>query len=223
MNLTTRLKFGLAASVAVLAGLAGVLAAPELPAELVTNWDAGGDPNGTLSKTPALVLLPALTLGLVGLLAVLPRIDPLGENIESFRTQYDWFAVVFAVYLSAVHLGIIAFNLGYEFQFTLLMLAGMAALFYYIGIVLEHAERNWFVGIRTPWTLSSDEVWDRTHDLGATLFKLTAVVSAAGLLLGDLAIFVFVGATLLTSLITVVYSYYCYRQLDNGGDVATAS
>jgi uncharacterized membrane protein len=223
MKLTTRSKFGLAASLAVLAGVAGALAAPDLPAELVTNWDAGGEPNGTLSKTAALVLFPVMTLGLVGLLAVLPRIDPLGENIESFRTQYDWFAVVFAAYLSAVHLGIIAFNLGYEFQFTLLMLAGMAALFYYIGIVLDHAERNWFVGIRTPWTLSSDEVWDRTHDLGATLFKLTAVVSAVGLLLGDLAIYIFVGATLLTSVITVVYSYYYYRQLENGGDVATAS
>ena len=220
MQLTTRFKFGLAASVAVLAGVAGALAAPDLPAELVTNWDAGGAPNGTLPKTQALVLLPALTLGLVGLLAVLPWIDPLGENIEAFRSQYDWFAVVFAAYLSAVHLGVIAFNLGYEFQFTLLVLAGMAALFYYIGIVLDHAERNWFVGIRTPWTLSSDEVWERTHDLGATLFKLTAVVTLAGLALGDLAIYVAVGAVVVTSATTLVYSYYCYQQLDDNGDVA---
>jgi uncharacterized membrane protein len=168
-------------------------------------------------------LLPAGTLGLVGLLAVLPRIDPLGENIESFRTQYDWFAVVFAAYLSAVHLGVIAYNLGYEFEFTLLMIAGLAALFYYVGIVLDHAERNWFVGIRTPWTLSSDEVWDRTHDFGATLFKLTGIVSALGLLLGDLAMFVLIGAATLTSVTTVVYSYYCYRQLDGTDDVAAAS
>ncbi len=223
MELTTRFKFGLAALFAVLAGVAGALAAPDLPAELVTQWDASGDPNGTLGKGPALVFVPALTLGVVGLLAVLPRLDPLGENIESFRTQYDWFAVVFAAYLSAVHLAVIAFNLGYGFDFTLVVLAGMAALFYYIGIVLDHAERNWFVGIRTPWTLSSDEVWDRTHDLGATLFKLTAVVSAGALFLGDLAIFVVVGAAITTAIITTVYSYYCYRQLDNGSDVATTS
>lgn len=223
MQLTTRARFGLAALFAVLAGVAGVLAAPDLPAELVTQWDAGGEPNGTLAKGPALVLVPALTLGLVGLFAVLPRLDPLGENIESFRAQYDWFAVVFAAYLSAIHLAVIAFNLGYEFDFTLVVLAGMAALFYYIGIVLDHAERNWFVGIRTPWTLSSDEVWDRTHDLGATLFKLTALVSAAALLAGDIAIFVIVGATITTAIITTVYSYYCYRQLDEDSDVAAPS
>jgi uncharacterized membrane protein len=223
MQLTTRARFGLAAAVAVLAGAVGAVAAPDLPAELVTNWDASGEPNGTLAKTPALVLVPALTLGLVGLLAVLPKLDPLGENIESFRDQYDWFAVVLSVFLSGVHLGVVAFNLGYEFDFTLLMLAGMAALFYYIGIVLDHAERNWFVGIRTPWTLSSDEVWARTHDLGATLFKLTGVVSAVGLLLGDLALFVLIGAATVTAVVTTVYSYYIYRQLDDGGDVATAS
>lgn len=221
MQLTTRVRFGVAAAVVVLAGAIGAAAAPDLPAELVTNWDAGGEPNGTLAKPTALALLPTVTLGLVGLLAVLPRVDPLGENVESFRTQYDWFAVVLAVYLSGIHLGIIGFNLGYEFEFTLLVLAGMAALFYYLGIVFDHAERNWFVGIRTPWTLSSDEVWARTHDLGATLFKLTGVVSAAALLLGDLALFVIVGATTVTAVITTVYSYYCYRQLDNG-DVATA-
>lgn len=223
MQLTTRSRFGLAAVIAVLAGLVGAATAPDLPAELVTNWDASGDPNGTLAKTAALVLLPAVTLGTVALLAVLPRLDPLGENIESFRAQYDWFAVVLAVYLSAVHLAVIAFNLGYEFDFTLVALAGMAALFYYIGIILDHAERNWFIGIRTPWTLSSDEVWNRTHDLGAKLFKLTAIVSAVGLLLGDLAIFVILGATIITALITTVYSYYCYRQLDDGSDVAAAS
>ncbi|MFT4945999.1 MAG: putative membrane protein [Natronomonas sp.] len=221
MQLTTRSRFGLAAVLVVLGAVASLLSAPELPAELVTRWDGAGEPNGTLPKTAALALMPALSAGLIALFALLPRIDPLGENIRSFRAHYDWFVVVFTAFLSATHVGVIAYNLGYEFDFALILLAGMAALFYYIGVVLDHAERNWFVGIRTPWTLSSDEVWDRTHNLGATLFKLTAVVSAGGLLLGDLAIFVFLGATLVTAVTTVVYSYYCYRQLD-GGDVAAA-
>lgn len=223
MELTTRFRFGLAGLFVALSAAASLLAAPELPAELVTHWNEAGEPDGTLPKRTALVLLPALSAGLLGLFAIIPRIAPLGENIASFRRYYDWFVVVFSAYLSAVHAGIIAFNLGYEFDFVLLMLAGMAAMFYFTGILLEQAKRNWFVGIRTPWTLSSDEVWDRTHAVGAKLFKLTAVVSLAGLLLGDAAIYVFVGAGLTTSAITLGYSYYCYRQLDGSDDVAAGA
>jgi len=76
---------------------------------------------------------------------------------------------------------VVAFNLGYEFDFTLLVLAAVAGLFYYIGFVLERAECNWFVGIRTPWTLESDAVWQRTHRLGGRLFKLTALFALVAL------------------------------------------
>lgn len=220
MQLTTRTRFGLAAGFVVLGAVASLLTAPDLPAKLVTNWDGTGEPNGTLPKTTALALLPALSAGLLGLFVILPRIDPLGENVESFRRYYDWFVVVFSAYLFGVHAGIIVFNLGYEFDFVLIILAGVAALLYYTGILLGHAERNWFVGIRTPWTLSSDEVWERTHNLGGKLFKLTAVVTLAGLALGDAAIYVLTGAILLTTATTLVYSYYCYRQLDDRSDVA---
>ncbi|WP_336328031.1 SdpI family protein [Halovenus sp. HT40] len=220
MQLTTRTRFGLAAGFVVLGAVASLLAAPELPAELVTSWDGTGEPNDTLPKTTALVFVPALSAAMIGLFAILPRIDPLGENVESFRRYYDWFVVVLSAYLFGVHAGIIAFNLGYEFEFILLVLAGVAALLYYTGILLGHAERNWFVGIRTPWTLSSDEVWERTHDLGGKLFKLSAVVTLAGLALGDAAIYVLTGAVLFTSATTLVYSYYCYRQLDDSSDVA---
>ncbi|MXR50603.1 DUF1648 domain-containing protein [Halovenus sp. WSH3] len=223
MRLTTRSRFGLAAGFLALGALAGLAAAPELPAEMVTHWDGAGNPNGTMSKPAALAFVPALGSGLLALFAVLPRIDPLGENIESFRRHYDWFVVVLSAYLSALHAGIVAFNLGYEFDFVLLVLAGIAALYYYIGILLGRAERNWFVGIRTPWTLSSDEVWERTHDLGGTLFKLTALATLAGLALGDVAIYVMIGATVLTSATTLVYSYYCYRRLDANGDVAAGT
>lgn len=126
---------------------------------------------------------------LIGEFAVIPRIGPLRENIATFRPVYDWFVVVFSAFMTVIHGGVIAFNLGYEFDFTLLVLAAVAGLFYYVGVLLAHADRNWFVGIRTPWTLSSDEVWERTHHLGSRLFKLTAIISLVGLFFGDAAIY----------------------------------
>ncbi|QLH78742.1 SdpI family protein [Halosimplex rubrum] len=216
----TNHRFGVAAALVAVSALVSVLAAPSLPETVVTHWNAAGEPDGTMSKTAALALLPALSAVLVALLAVLPRLDPLGENVADFRAYYDWFVVLFAGFMALVHGGVVAFNLGYEFDFTLLILAAVAGLFYYIGVLLTHAERNWFVGIRTPWTLSDETVWERTHELGGRLFKLTAVVSLVGLLAGDYAVYFLLVPALATAAVTVAYSYYCYERLDDAGDGA---
>ncbi|WP_439027988.1 SdpI family protein [Haloarchaeobius sp. DT45] len=213
-------RFTLAAGFVVAAGVASVLAAPSLPDQLATHWNAAGEPDGSMSKPLALALIPVLSAALLVLFALLPRIDPLRENVEAFRPYYDWFVVVFAAYMSVLHVGIVAFNLGYEFDFTLLVLAALAGLFYYVGILLDHAERNWFVGIRTPWTLTNEEVWRRTHDLASRLFKLAALVSLVGLLFGEYALYFLLVPVLSTAVVTIAYSYYLYQKLD-GGDVAS--
>jgi uncharacterized membrane protein len=216
MNSTHR--FGIAVALIALSAVLSVLAAPDLPERLATHWNAAGEPDGTMSKGVALAFLPALAALLLVLFAVIPRIDPLGENITEFRPLYDWFVVVFTGFLAAVHAGIVAFNLGYEFDFTLFVLAGIAFLFYYIGILLTEVKRNWFIGIRTPWTLSSPEVWDRTHELGSRLFKLTALVTLVGLFFDEYAVFFLLVPTLLTAGITMVYSYYLYQQIETAPD-----
>jgi len=218
MNTTHR--FGIATVLVAVSALVSVLAAPSLPDTVVTHWNAAGEPDGTMAKTAALALIPGLSALLVALLAVLPRLDPLGENVADFRTYYDWFAVLFAAFMTALHGGIVAFNLGYEFDFTLLVLAAVAGLFYYVGVLLTHAEQNWFVGIRTPWTLSDETVWERTHALGGRLFKLTAVVSLAGLAFGDYAVYFLLVPALATAAVTVGYSYYLYERLDDAGEAA---
>ena len=212
MNSTHR--FGIAVLVVVAAGVASLLAAPSLPDELVVNWDSAGEPSGMMPATQAIALVPGLMAGLLVLFAVIPRIDPLSENIAAFRPEYDWFVVVMTAFLFGIHAGVLLFNLGYEFPFIQALIPGFALVFYYAGIVLEKAERNWFVGIRTPWTLSSDQVWQQTHQLGAKLFKLTALCALVGLLFGEYAIYFLLVPALGTALVTVVYSYYCYERLE---------
>ena len=215
--MNTRHRFSLATGFVVLSGVVSVVAAPELPSQIVSNWDASGNPNGTMSKTLALWLVPALTAGLLIVFAFLPRIDPLGENIEAFRPYYDWFVIIFTGYMFVLHAGIVAFNLGYEFDFTYLILVAAAGLLYYSGVLVTHAKRNWFVGIRTPWTMSNEEVWNRTHALGGKLFKATAILTLVGLLFGDYALYFLVIPALVTAATTVVYSYYLYERIEQGG------
>jgi len=212
--MNSRHRFGIAIVFIIAAGVGSLLAAPSLPDELVVNWDSAGEPSGTMPTMQSLILMPAMMGALLVLFGVIPRIDPLRGNIAAFRPTYDWFAVVMMVFLFGIHLGILIFNLGYEFPFVQALIPGLAVLFYYAGVVLERAERNWFVGIRTPWTLESDVVWRQTHDLGARLFKLTAVCSLFGLFFGEYAIYFLLVPALATALVTVVYSYVLYERVE---------
>jgi len=220
MNSSERLSIA-ALFVAFAAGTSALLA-PEMPSQMVAHWNAAGEPDGTLPKALGLWLLPSVSSAALLLFALIPRIDPLGANIEEFRPYYDWFAVVLTAYLFVLHAGVLVFNLGYAFDFTALVLAGVAGLFYYAGVLLTHARRNWFVGIRTPWTLSSETVWDRTHALGGRLFKLTAVLALVGLLFEDYAIYFLLVPALATAAITVVYSYLLYARLERDGGTPDA-
>jgi uncharacterized membrane protein len=211
-------RFGFAFVFLVSSVVLSAIAAPELPEQLAIHWNAAGQPDGTMAKVPALALIPAILAVLLGLFAVIPRVGPLRENIATFRPVYDWFVVAFSAFMAAVHGGIVAFNLGYEFDFTVLVQVAVALLFYFVGVLLTHAERNWFVGIRTPWTLSSDDVWDRTHELGSRLFKLTAVIAVVGLLFEEYAVYFLVVPALLTAGITLVYSYYLYERIEGGSE-----
>ena len=220
-RLSTRLRFGVAALLVAAAGAASLAVAPDLPEQMVTRWNAAGEPTGALPRTTGMWLVPGLAAGLVGLFALLPRIDPLRENIAAFRVHYDRFVVVVTAFLAAVHLAVLAVNLGYAVDVTTIALAGTAALFYYLGTLLPHVEPNWFLGIRTPWTLSDDAVWDRTHALGGRLFKLSAALAVVGLFTGEYAVYFVVGPALATAAITAGYSYVLYaRGTGEDGDAA---
>ena len=92
------------------------------------------------------------------------------------------------------------------------MVPALAALFYYSGVLIQNARRNWFVGIRTPWTLSSERVWNSTHRIGGKLFKAAGLIALLGLAFPDYAIHLIIGPVLLFTAYLVVYSYLEYRK-----------
>jgi uncharacterized membrane protein len=93
-----------------------------------------------------------------------------------------------------------------------LMSPALAVIFYYAGVLCKNAHQNWFVGIRTPWTLSSKTVWQKTHILGGKLFKLTALFSLFGVLLPQLAVYLILAPVIITTVIVFVYSYLEYQK-----------
>ena len=185
---------------------------PAAPDRVVSHWNAAGQADGYMSKLWGLFLIPLIMTGLVALLAILPRIDPHKMNYEKFRDYYEGFILLFVLFLLAIQVQIILWSLGYQVSTNLTFPPLMGILFIYIGFLLGHAEQNWFVGIRTPWTLSSETVWKKTHEVGGKLFKIAGVISCAGVFAGTYALWFVLVPVLAVSVYTVVYSYLEFQK-----------
>lgn len=183
---------------------------PQVPEQMATHWDSQGEVNGYMSKLWGLFFTPVVITGIAALFLVIPRIDPKKENIEKFRKYYNGFVIIFLLFMVAVHVQILLWNVGIHISPNIVFPAGTGLLFFYMGILIENAERNWFVGIRTPWTLSSDRVWKKTNRLGGKLFKLAGIVAISGTFFPKYAILFIVVPVLLVAVFMVVYSYYEY-------------
>ncbi|MDD1658893.1 MAG: SdpI family protein [Methanomicrobiales archaeon] len=196
----------------VLTFAVGIIAYPFMPDLMASHWGFSGEVNGYMPKIWGLFLVPVISAGLALLLLFIPRLDPLRENIEKFRETYELFIIVMLLFLLYLQVLTITWNLGIRFNITQLLSPAMAALFYACGILIGKAKRNWFIGIRTPWTLSSDRVWDKTHAIGGRLFKIAGVLALGGILLPGLAWLFLLGPVLLISVYLVVYSYLEFRK-----------
>jgi uncharacterized membrane protein len=185
---------------------------PALPDHVVSHWNAAGQADGYLEKPWGLSLIPLIMIACVALFTILPRIDPHKKNYEKFGNYYEGFVLVFVLFLLAVQFQIIFWSTGYQVSPNLTLPVLIGILFIYIGFLLGHAEQNWFVGIRTPWTLSSERVWKKTHELGGELFKIAGIISCAGVFAGSYALWFILVPVLAVAVYTVVYSYTEFRK-----------
>jgi len=170
--------FGLV--VAVLAGAVSVWAYSRLPPMVATHWSLQGTPDGYSSRLWAAIVMPLVIVGLTGLFNVLPKVDPRHENYAKFLNTYWLIANAALVFAGLAHALIVTNALGYTVQVDRLLPVGVGLLFAFLGNYLTRVEPNWFIGVRTPWTLSSDTVWRKVHRTAGWLFVIAGIVIAAG-------------------------------------------
>jgi uncharacterized membrane protein len=184
---------------------------PQMPEKVASHWNAQGQVDDYMSRFWGLFLMPMISAILLLFFILIPKIDPLKENIEKFRRYYDGFVVLMLAFLFYIFLLALLWNIGWRFNMTQAIAPSFGVLFYYLGVLLENARRNWFIGIRTPWTLSSEVVWDRTHRVGGRLFKAAGVIALLGFLLPGFAIYLVVVPVVLAAFYAIVYSYFEYQ------------
>ena len=179
-----------------------------------THWNAAGVCDGWGSKATGLFLMPIVVAGVVGLFAIIPRVDPRRANIAKSRTAYTavWFTML--LFFVVFH-GIVTLNLlGYKADIGALMPVLTGVIFVAIGSVMGRVKSNYFFGIRTPWTLSSELAWEKTHRLGGWLFIAEGLLIALGALLfpGELWVYVLLGSIVVMLVTVTLYSYLVWKQ-----------
>lgn len=189
-----------------------IWAYPSLPDPVVTHWGINGQPDGYSQRWFGTFLMPALLVGLTALFIFLPKLDPLKKNWAEFRGSYSLFITLLVAFLVYIH-GLTLFSNIYPNRFNIgkMMMPALAGLLLVLGYIMPKLKRNWFIGIRTPWTISNDESWRKTHLLGAKLFTLAGLASLTILISPVVGFWVFMSTLLGSTVILVVYSYLVYR------------
>jgi len=191
--------------------ISGAYIYPSMPETMATHWDADGNVNGYSTRPVGVFLIPAITFGIYILMLAIPHIAVYRKNIESFKQYYFYMIAGIVIFLAVVQSAMLAANMGYAFDMSYIIMPTIAVLFYGIGIILEKTRRNFFIGIRTPWTLSSDAVWEKTNRIGSKMFRVFGVLAVLSLFVpGGLMFFivaVFIGVVYL-----FLYSYLEYKK-----------
>ncbi|MFQ3592353.1 MAG: SdpI family protein [Gemmataceae bacterium] len=194
------------------------------PERVPTHWGIDGQPDAFTPREallPWLWLMPGVLLGLLLLSRVLPWLSPKNFDLETFRPTYEYIFFLVALLLVYLHLVILLAQMEWLQDLGRWLLAGLCGLFASLGNVLGKVRKNFFVGIRTPWTLASDTVWEATHRLGAWCFVAGGLLGLL-LLLTPLHPMWVMLLVLLVPLVPVAYSLWLYKRLQAQGRLEQA-
>ena len=190
---------------------------PDLPEQIPTHWNAAGEVDDYTPKPWGVIVLPAAAVFSWVLMKLIPVISPKGFRTDEFQGVVNVFQVAFVSFMSIIAVLVLLAAKGVGVAIGSIVPIGVGLLFIVIGNYMGKVRKNFFIGIRTPWTLASDEVWARTHRLGGRLFMLCgALLMVTAFWQESVLVVVWIVVALALSL--VVYSYVLYRRIEGFPD-----
>lgn len=199
---------------AILAAMLGAAAWvwPSAPDRIPVHWNLAGEVDRYGGKVEGLLFMPLLAVGLYILFRVLPRFDPARESYARFQRAYDVIRVTILGVMAAIYAVIVLWVIGQPVDIGLAVGTAVGVMLFVLGWAMPRLEPNWFVGIRTPWTLSSPTAWQKTHAVGGRVFMLMGVlVAIAGWFRAPWAFGAMIVGLVAGTLGLVVYSYVVWR------------
>jgi len=205
----------IALGIVILSFITAIYFYPQMPEQMASHWNINGQVDGYTGKGVGVFFMPILSLAMFFLFVFLPKLDPMKQNYKAFINEYNALIALLIGFFYYIYLLTMGFNLGYEFDFTRFLSPAFGILFYFLGVVIQKAKQNWFVGIRTPWTLSSERVWEKTHKISGDLFKAAGIVALLGVVLPQMLL-ASVAVILASAIFGVVFSYIEFNKEKKG-------
>jgi uncharacterized membrane protein len=209
----------LAAATIIAATAIGIaLAYPQLPANVPFHWDALGQANGWNPKWALFLWGPGLMSMMVGVFAAIPWLSPKKFEVDSFRTTYLYIMILIVAMMAYAQMLVVISGLGVPFDMTRATEGCVCVLAMLMGNVLGKLRRNFFMGIRTPWTLANERVWNATHRFGAKTFFAAGLAGLFAVILRA-PFWMPIAAIGAGALIPAIYSLIFYKQLERLGEL----
>ena len=217
--MTTDQKYYLGAVSVILAVTAGIAVAyPHLSATVPLHWDAHGRVNGWGPKWSLFLWGPGIMTLLMLLFWALPWLSPRQFEVDSFRRTYLYIMVVVAAMLGYINLIVLAAGVGIMIDISRAVIGGISLLLALLGNVLGKVRRNFYIGVRTPWTIANEHVWNATHRFAAKTFFIGGLAGLACAIFGT-PFWLALVAILTGALLPAVYSLVVYKQLERRGEL----
>jgi len=150
---------------------------PSLPDKVAIHWNLQGEVNGYGNRFVGAFGIPLVNLGIYLLFIVLPYIDPKRKNYDSFQSTYQYLKCLLVIFLLVIQLTTLLIAKGVVINQSVFIPILVSLLFIAIGNVMGRFKFNYFVGVKTPWTLANEEVWRRTHRMAAPLWVIGGILN----------------------------------------------
>jgi uncharacterized membrane protein len=221
--MTRWLYVSIALTLVALAGSLGVyfFAYDQLPDQVPTHWNIHGEPDAWTPKADVFwtfLLLPLVMAGMVLLTVLLPWLSPKQFEVDRFRDVYGYIMMLIVALFGYLHLVTLLASMQERIDLNRLLVGGILLFVALLGNVLGRVQRNFWIGVRTPWTLASERVWIDTHRLAAWLFVAAGLLGFVAVLLGAPLLWCFVGV-ILAALVPAIYSLVLYKRLAREGRI----
>ncbi|MCM3018662.1 SdpI family protein [Priestia megaterium] len=193
--------------------VAWLIALPHLPATMPIHWGANGEADGFATKINAMILTVGIMVLIYFIIAFVPRIDPRKENYKYFSKTYNIVLNAVLLLFFFVNMSTILQGLGYNVPMSYIAPIMAGLVFIIIGNYLQRVRSNYFMGIRTPWTLSNETVWKKTHRLSGKIFFIGGLLILISAFLPDgYKSVIMWGSIVLCVAIPYLYSYLAYKK-----------
>lgn len=195
----------------------GVYLMPQLPNKVPSHWNIDGVVDGWMAKNMAVYFFPALIFFIYALMVVLPILDPLKKNYEDFIKPYYWFKFGLTIFLLFIYAFTLLAGLGYDLNINYFILPLLSLGMILMGLFMPTVKRNFFVGYKTPWTLHSNDNWEKTHKFAGTTLIWAGFISliSLGFLKSNNAVLLFILCLFVGGVAPLIKSFLLFLREKN--------